>query len=197
MKQYFTNDPDREPNRREITFWFRGKQLHFISDDGVFSKETLDFGSRLLLEATVDLDLKGRLLDLGCGLGYLGILLKIYHPELSVSMSDVNETAVALAKENSVLHRQDNVVFAADGIPADTEYDYIVTNPPIRTGKENVHRLLLEAYEHLVPNGRMYFVIQKKQGAQSALSFMLTQGAAAEIVARKSGYWVIEAAKNV
>ena len=79
----------------------------FISDDGVFSKDTLDFGSRVLLECLVPRTLEGELLDLGCGIGYIGILLKKYHPELKVSMVDINETAVQLAKENSRLYGQD------------------------------------------------------------------------------------------
>ena len=84
MNHYFTSDPSRKPNRKSIDFRFLGISETFISDDGVFSKDTLDFGSRVLLETVVGRDLRGDILDLGCGLGYMGVLLKKHHPELNV-----------------------------------------------------------------------------------------------------------------
>jgi 16S rRNA (guanine1207-N2)-methyltransferase len=102
LKHYFINDPQAPVNQKEITFWFLGVEEKITSDDGLFSKETLDFGSRLLAE-TVNSQpaLTGDVLDLGCGLGYIGLLLKKYHPDINVTMSDVNAKAVSTAALNS------------------------------------------------------------------------------------------------
>ncbi len=168
-----------------------GDSETFISDDGVFSKDTLDFGSRALLETVVQRDLTGKLLDLGCGIGYMGIMLKKHFPDLEVTMIDINETAVQLAKENSVLYAQDNACICGDGLSAvDSKFDVIVFNPPIRTGKHNIYRLFREGVDHLNPDGIMYVVIRKQQGAESAVSY-LGEIAEVQIIEKKKGYWIL------
>ena len=168
-----------------------GSAETFISDDGVFSKSTLDFGSRVLLETIIAYPLEGTLLDLGCGLGYMGIMLKKYHPQLHVHMIDINETAVQLAKENSRLYGQDNSVYVSDGLNGVSDrFQTIVCNPPIRTGKQNVYRLLEEAYQHLQDGGVLYSVIRKKQGAESTVQY-LAGFSNTEVINRENGYWII------
>ena len=192
MSYYFTNDPDRKPNRKNIHFRFLGTQETFISDDGVFSKDTLDFGSRVLLETIIEFPLEGKILDLGCGLGYIGIMLKKYRPHLNLTMADINETAVALAKENSSAYHQENRVLVSDGFDQiDGSFDCIVCNPPIRTGKQNVYRLLTESLSHLEENGVMYIVMRRQQGAESAVKYINTI-AQARVINREKGYWIIE-----
>lgn len=196
MSYYFTTNNGKRPNRKKISFRFLATMETFISDDGVFSKETLDYGSRVLLENLVERSLKGELLDLGCGIGYIGILLKKYHPELQVTMIDVNETAVQLAKENSELYGQDNTVLVMDGLSeTDRMYDIIVTNPPIRTGKDNIYRLFKEGFCHLNPNGVMYIVIRKKQGAESAVKYLSGLGKTT-VEDRVKGYWILSLVKT-
>ena len=195
MSYYFTSDPGKKPNLKQISFRFLAQEETFISDDGVFSKSTLDYGSRVLLETIVRDNLQGCLLDLGCGLGYIGILLKKYHPSLNVTMIDINERAVMLAQRNSELFGQNNTVLQGDGVVTDKLFDYVVTNPPIRTGKKNVYRLLSEGVEHLKDNGCMYVVMRKQQGAESAVRF-LSGISCAEVVNRESGYWIIRACKQ-
>ena len=197
MSYYFTSNNGKQPNRKKITFRFLASMETFISDDGVFSKDTLDFGSRVLLENLVPRTLEGELLDLGCGIGYIGILLKKYHPELKVSMVDINETAVRLAKENSRLYGQDNIVLVSDGLSAvEGQFDIIVTNPPIRTGKDNIYRLFKEGFSHLKAQGKMYVVIRKKQGAESAVRYLGTLGKT-EVIDRVKGYWILSVEKSV
>ena len=195
MSNYFTYDPDRKLNRKKISFRFLGNEETLISDDGVFSKSTLDFGSRVLLETVVGLPLNGKLLDLGCGLGYMGIMLKKYHPELDVTMADINQLAVMLAEENSRLYSQNNRVLLSDGFSniADS-FDIVITNPPIRTGKENIYRLFRESLDHLMPEGSMYIVIRRQQGAESAVRY-LNQMADTEIINREKGYWIIKVSR--
>ena len=196
MSYYFTNNTGKTPNRKKITFRFLANLETFISDDGVFSKDTLDFGSRALLETIIEEPLTGSLLDLGCGIGYIGILLKKYHPDLSVTMADINETAVRLAEENSRLYGQKNRVLVSDGFTNfDDYFDIIVTNPPIRTGKANIYRLFAESMDHLNEQGIMYIVIRKRQGAESAVKYLETLGET-EIVDKVKGYWIISVRKR-
>ena len=193
MSYYFTNDPGKKPNRKIITFRFLGTEEAFVSDDGVFSKDTLDFGSRVLLETVTDLGLHGKVLDLGCGLGYIGILLKKYQPHLDLTMADVNETAAELAQENSVRYHQENRVLVSDGFEKmDDEFDFIVCNPPIRTGKQNVYRLLTDSLNHLRSEGKLFIVMRRQQGAESAVNYLNTI-AAATVIRREKGYWIIRA----
>jgi len=196
MSYYFTNNTGKEPNRKKITFRFLANLETFISDDGVFSKDTLDFGSRALLETIIEEPLRGSLLDLGCGIGYIGVLLKKYHPDLNVTMADINETAVRLAQENSRLYGQKNRVLVSDGFAnIDDRFDVIVTNPPIRTGKANIYRLFAESTDHLKQQGIMYIVIRKRQGAESAVKYLETLGET-EIVDKVKGYWIISVRKR-
>lgn len=191
MNHYFTSDPSRKPNRKNIDFRFLGISETFISDDGVFSKDTLDFGSRVLLETVLERKPQGDLLDLGCGLGYMGVLLKKYCPELNVTMIDINETAVELAGENSALYRQNNRCICNDGIAGIEDcFDVIVFNPPIRTGKENIYAMFDDALKHLKDQGYLYIVIRRQQGAESAVRY-LDQFAKTEVLEKKKGYWVI------
>ena len=190
MSHYFTNENTPwEPC--EVRFYFKGEPESFMSNAGVFSKDGLDYGTRVLLETLLEEDLKGEVLDLGCGAGYIGVLLKKYDPQLSITMVDINETAVELAKINSERYGQSNTVANMDGISSLTQsFDVIVTNPPIRTGKKNVYRLFEEAYQHLNEDGRLFVVIRKQQGAESALKYLQTLGVC-NVVNKSNGYWVL------
>ena len=195
MSYYFTSNNGKEPNRKKIRFRFLANMETFISDDGVFSKDTLDFGSRVLLEYLVKEPLKGKVLDLGCGIGYIGILLKKYIPEIELTMVDVNETAVQLAQENSELYGQNNIAAVSDGLASiDGTFNVIVTNPPIRTGKANIYRLFNDAFSRLEENGVMYIVIRKQQGAESALKYLETLGTT-EVLDKVKGYWILSVKK--
>ncbi len=194
MSYYFTNDPQLEMNRKNINFRFFGVIENFISDNGVFSKETLDYGSRALLETITKLDITGKVLDMGCGIGVIGILLKKYKTDIDLTLIDVNERAVELTKINSQNYKQDNKVILSDGFAAlDDKFDCIVSNPPIRIGKEKLYSLFTQAYEHLNENGMMYLVIRKQQGAKSAMTYLAELGLKVELLNKDKGYWIISA----
>lgn len=195
MDHYYTAQSDERKNRRRISFYFNDERIEMISDDNVFSKDDLDYGSRVLIETVLKEEISGRVLDLGCGIGNIGILLKKYSKaEIQLTMSDVNVIAVNLAKENSQLHKQNNEVILSDGFTSITDnYDIVVSNPPIRTGKKVIYRLFEESHGHLNENGRLYLVIRKQQGAESAIKFLNSIGYKAEVIEREKGYWVIKA----
>ena len=195
--QYFQNDESLSNKPKDISFWFLAEQYTFKTIDGVFSKSTLDFGSRVLLEYLVKCNLKGKILDLGTGYGPIGILLKTYFPSCDITMSDVNERAVYIAGINVEEYGYDNKVVLSDGFKNISGFfDAVVFNPPIRSGKENIFRLFEECFKHLTCKGCLYTVIKKDQGALSAFKYLETLFDGVSIVKKEKGYWVIKAEKN-
>lgn len=108
----------------------------------------------------------GPMLDVGCGYGPIGLALAKRFPARQVTMSDVNERALALAKRNAEANQIANVTIIESSVyeQIDGQFGVIVTNPPIRAGKAIVSAILAGAHEHLLPGGQLYCVIQKKQG---------------------------------
>ena len=165
----------------------------------MFSRREIDAGSRLLIASLPTMS-AGKMLDLGCGYGAVGIAMAVSTPALNVWMSDINARAVELAMRNSVANKvHDRVqVLQSDGfdaIPSDVTFDMITLNPPIRAGKSVVYRLYENAKEHLRNGGLFYVVIQKKQGAASSESYLREIGFEVKIIAKEKGYRVYECKK--
>ena len=112
---------------------------------------------------------KIRILDIGCGYGVVSVVLKSFYPEISITLSDVNERALELSEENLKKYGiNDYHIIKSDTFEKITEkFDVILSNPPIRAGKDIIFKIYSEAYEHLNENGKFYCVIQTKHGAKS------------------------------
>ena len=197
---YYAQNPETESKETSWTFPLRGREFRFISDSGVFSKRTVDFGSHLLIESfRLNEEVAGDILDVGCGYGPMGLALAHAYPTRLVEMVDVNERAMSLARRNAEANNIRNVkVYESntyDQVPEGRQFAAIVSNPPIRAGKQVVHRILSEAHTHLLPGGTLTVVIQKKQGAPSAEQKMLDVFGNVEIIARDKGYWIIQSVK--
>ena len=194
MKHYYTENDDLISEPEQFIFNYRGKALTFVSDNGVFSKKMIDYGSRVLLEAiSIDLS-KKTLLDVGCGYGTFGIALKSVYPFLEIDMVDVNDRALNLARENLKLNNMSaNVYLSNTYDKVENKYDLIVTNPPIRAGKEIVTKILVESKKYLNLNGEIWVVIQKKQGAPSAKKNLESVFKKVDIVKRAKGYYILRA----
>lgn len=196
-EHYFSRDPQVESKPVYWNFRLRGHNFKFKTDRGVFSKNEVDFGSRLLIETFRLPDVEGNILDVGCGYGPIGLAIA-KSTDRVVHMIDVNERALALAKENASLNEIENVnIFESDRLCGVKEKDLaaIVTNPPIRAGKKIVHEIFEQSYEHLRDEGELWVVIQKKQGAPSAISKLSEIFAEVETVEKKKGYFIIKAKK--
>ena len=197
---YYTKNPETESKEASWTFPLRGREFRFISDSGVFSKKTVDFGSRLLIETfRLNEEVAGDILDVGCGYGPMGLALAYAYPARLVEMVDVNERALSLARRNAEANNIRNVkVYESntyDQVPQERQFAAIVSNPPIRAGKQVVHCILSEAHTHLLLGGTLTVVIQKKQGAPSAEQKMLDVFGNVAVIARDKGYWIIQSVK--
>jgi 16S rRNA (guanine1207-N2)-methyltransferase len=199
MSHYYDSVPNSEHQTRSIQARFNGLDFEFSTDSGVFSKQRLDYGTALLIE-TVIVDrqkMSGRLLDLGCGYGPVGIIFKRVFPALEVTLCDVNQRALSLARRNAKANQVAYLsIVQSDALEAvDGPFDYILTNPPIRAGKRVVHRFFEQSLSKLASGGLLYVVIQKKQGAPSALAKLQALFAEASVIEHSAGYWIIRAVK--
>ena len=195
--QYFENNENLTSNINELTYYFRKTKMRFLSDNGVFSKGGIDFGSSLLLR-TIDVKEAKTLLDVGCGYGTIGLTIAKTNPECFVEMVDVNLRAIDLAKQNMTLNEIKNAEIFASNIYENVtkKYDVVVSNPPIRAGKKVVHEISLGSFEKLNDGGKYYAVIQKKQGAESLYKALQTVFPIVEVIEKDKGYWIIKAEKN-
>lgn len=197
-EQYFSKQPQSKSNPKIWQADIDKQTYAFTSDDGVFSKRTVDFGSRLLIETYEDPDVKGDILDLGCGYGPIGISLARTYPDRSIVMVDINERAVSLAKKNAEMNDVENVeIIESDQFMAinDRSFAAILTNPPIRAGKEVIFNMYEESERALVTGGELWVVIQKKQGAPSTQKKLQELFAEVDVQARSKGYFIIKAKK--
>lgn len=195
---YYSKNPEVEHAEKNWTFELRGFNFKFTTDNGVFSKNTVDYGSRALLDA-VDLSETpaGPILDMGCGYGPIGMTLAKLAPERQIDMVDVNERALGLAQKNCDLNQIQNVAIfeSAEYQNVTGQYAAILTNPPIRAGKTVVQNILKGAYDHLLPDGELDVVIQKKQGAPSAKQLMADTFGNVQIIHKDKGYYILQSIK--
>ncbi|MFA9556465.1 class I SAM-dependent methyltransferase [Evansella sp. AB-rgal1] len=195
---YYNEKPTVESDRKKITETIAGETLHFTVDSGVFSKKGIDYGSKLLVESFQFHGLEGSLCDVGCGWGPIGLTLAKKYPSKKVSMIDINERAVELTKLNAQRNNINNVsVFQNDLLKGQKEESFavILTNPPIRAGKEVIFHLYEQAFRCLKPDGELWIVIQKKQGAPSTINKLETIGLDTEIVKKSKGYFILKGKK--
>ena len=198
MGYYFDKNTNVESKEVTTRAEIGGKLYTFKTDNNVFSKKGLDFGTRSLLESIDIENITGDILDFGCGYGPIGLSLAKEFQDRKVHMVDVNERALELAKENAANNRIGNVHIFQSSVyeNVDGMYAAILSNPPIRAGKDIVHEILEKAIEHLVPGGELWIVIQKKQGAPSALKKLEEVFSEVEVVEKKKGYYIIKSKKR-
>ncbi|MEK5036113.1 class I SAM-dependent methyltransferase [Paenibacillus sp. FSL R7-0302] len=196
-QHYYSQQPEARHDRRSIDTELRGKRLRFTSDAGVFSKGDIDHGSRVLIEA-MEIPEDAKVLDVGCGYGPIGISAAHLASKGHVTMIDINSRAVELARENAQHNGIRNVTVMESDVLSAVEgqaFDVILTNPPIRAGKAVVHAIFEQAYDHLNEGGCLWVVIQKKQGAPSAVAKLESMFAVVEEVGKDKGYRILKAQK--
>jgi len=192
---YYTAQPQSQSRPKPADYEYKGHPLYFTTDAGVFSRGEMDGGTDLLLKYLPPLS--GRVLDLGCGWGAIGISVKKANPDVDMILTDVNQRAVSLSRENAEKNHVQVRLACGDGFEAipGMRFQFILTNPPIRAGKQTIYRLFEESLAHLAPGGSLVLVIRRQQGAESAIKYLQTLYAAVSVLKKSGGFWVIKADK--
>lgn len=190
MSYYFTNDESLKSEVKKINVKINNLPFSFYTDNGVFSKKGLDFGTRTLLESLTNI--KGNVLDIGCGYGPIGIYVaKTF--KTSVDMVDINKRSLDLSLKNAKLNNVTVNIFESNLYEnINKKYDFIITNPPIRVGKKILYQLLFEAKKYLNKDGELWLVINKDQGAKSVLKDLSLEYKTS-IVTKNKGFYIIRA----
>ena len=198
MAHYFDLDPSLASKERLIEYFIDGRTITLVSDNGVFSKDKIDEGTFAFLKVLVPLRLSGKILDLGCGYGPIGLTIALTSPEARVDLADINTRALALCEKNAqLLGLSQRVTVLQSDIYENIEdtYNSIVVNPPIRAGKHVTYKMYEGAYTHLIDGGSLFIVIRKNQGAPSASKFIENLFGNITLIKREKGYYVYQARK--
>jgi 16S rRNA (guanine1207-N2)-methyltransferase len=196
-EHYFTPSPSAKGRRLTLEITLRGQALRFVTEAGVFSRERIDRGTRLLI-SEMEIGPADRVLDLGCGYGPVGVVAAKLAPQGHATLVDINERAVALARENLALNGIGNAeALAGDGYApvGERRFDVIALNPPVRAGLPVVHWLIEGAAAHLAPGGRFYLVGRTQQGVIRLEKKMSEVFGEVEEVGKGGGYRLYVARK--
>lgn len=197
---YYNKDQSTlHSNPSSFDFYFRDNHFKFNTDDGVFSKDYIDYGSYAMLKAFVPNQIDAPILDMGAGYGPLGIVISTLFSK-QVHCCEINQRAYELMKKNILSNDKCDVIpYHSDlfaELPNDIKFASVVTNPPIRAGKSVVFAIYDGAYERLENGGELWVVIQKKQGAPSSKEHIISLFGNCEVVEKDKGYYILKAIKN-
>ncbi len=196
MSHYFKNDPNLKSDIKEIEIEILNNSFFFLVDHGVFSKKRLDFGTKVLIESVDIKDDKHTVIDMGCGYGPISIAMAYKYPNKAIFAYDINRRAVDLTRRNAWKNNVKIEVFESNLFEnVKVNADVIITNPPIRTGKENIFKLYQDAYDNLNVNGDLYVVIRMQQGAESTKKKLEEIFANITTLYGKKGYRVYKCTK--
>ena len=192
---YYAENPDAAHDIHELRVELLGEKMTFLTDAGVFSKKMVDFGSQLLLKC-LEVNQGETVLDVGCGYGPLGLsLAKAYG--VQATMVDINNRALDLARQNAERNKVEATIFQSNIYEqVEGTFDHVISNPPIRAGKQVVHEIIEKSKDFLEIGGDLTIVIQKKQGAPSAKSKMEDVFGNCEIVKKDKGYYILRSVKE-
>ena len=202
MSHYFSEVQDVKSVKKIINYEIKNEKFEFLTDNGVFSKTKVDFGTDVMLRTFLNENKKLgniRILDIGCGYGVVSVVLKRFFEKAKILSTDVNERALELTRENiQKNNRTDDFEvrksFVFDNISEN--FDVILSNPPIRAGKQVIFEIYEKSFFHLNKNGKFYCVIQTKHGAKSTKKKLEELFGNCTTLVIEAGYRIFRCVKN-
>ena len=191
MSQYFEENNELKNEQKELKIVFKDKTYKIYTNNGVFSKDKLDYGTRLLLETITTKNLEGNILDLGCGYGIIGLIIATTYPQTTVDMTDITNRALELARQNTKNLKNVNIYKSDIYKDITNKYNYIITNPPIRSGKQIIREFLITAQDYLKENGELWFVMRKNHGVKSIIK-ELEKYYILSIETKSKGFYIVK-----
>ncbi len=198
LHYYSKTQGDLESNPQEYIFNFKNNTFKFHTDSGVFSKDYIDYGTFAMLKAFIPNDIDLPILDMGAGYGPIGIVVSKLYNKKTV-MCEINERAYNLILKNISENNANSIAYHSDlfeKLDNNMKFSSIITNPPIRAGKDIVFKIYEGSYERLAKNGELWVVIQKKQGAPSSKEKLTSLFGNCEIITRDKGYYILKSVKT-
>ena len=191
MPHYFSKKQESDLHLKKIILTIKNHNLELSTASGIFSKDHLDKGTMLLIENCIIMP-GWKVLDLGCGIGVVGISVKLLHPETKVMMTDINERAVMISRMNIGLQKLEDIEARESDVFSDINdiYDTILINPPQTAGKQLCFRMIIESKQHLKPNGLLQLVARHNKGGSALRDKMNEVFGNVSEPAKKSGYRV-------
>ena len=208
MSHYFSEKQEVKSDRKIIRYEIENRNFEFVTDNGVFSKTKVDFGTDVMLKVFLRENINKKnqkfdVLDIGCGYGVVSVVLKAFFQKIKTLSSDVNERALELTTENLLKNKvikdknddfEVRKSFAFDNISE--KFDVILSNPPIRAGKQTIFQIYEKSFEHLNENGEFYCVIQTKHGAKSTQKKLEEVFGNCETLEINAGYRIFRSVKK-
>ena len=197
-EHYFSENPQSKTNLSLITAHLRGRKFEFFTSSSVFSKKRIDPGTRLLIESMI-LPKKGVVLDIGCGYGAVGIAVATFNPELQVFLTDINNRAVVLAKQNAEKNKVKNVKVKQGNLydpVGDQIFDCVLSNPPISAGMDIVQAIIQKALARMSNNASLQMVVRSKVGKKLLPPIFENTFGNVTVLSIESGYRVLMAVKS-
>ena len=196
MEHYYSEHQKSLLKIKKIRQKIKGIEFKFYTASGIFSKDQIDKGTLVLAENMI-LDKNSKVLDIGCGIGILGIVAaKIF--DANVVMSDINERAVMLAKKNAKLNNVKAEIYQGNLYEKvkKNEFGVVLSNPPQTAGRETCFKLIEESKNHLKNNGNLQLVARHNKGGKTLSSKMEDIFGNVKVIAKKAGYWVYLSVKE-
>ncbi|ERL65124.1 HemK [Schleiferilactobacillus shenzhenensis LY-73] len=187
-------NPTKKGSLNFMDITYQGTTLRFTSNAEVFSPRGLDQGTETMLNHA-EVHANDRILDLGCGFGFVGVYFAATKPEARVTMADVDGNAVALAKENAEQNHVTPMISQSDGFAAirDARFDVILSNPPYHENFSVPKHFIEGAYRQLAPNGRLYMVTKRRTWYENKIRTVF----GGVHVIEDNGYFVFAAQKRI
>jgi 16S rRNA (guanine1207-N2)-methyltransferase len=184
------------------SYTLEGTSFTIINHAAVFSRDSLDIGTRFLLQHLPAGEQYRKIIDLGCGNGVVGLMAAVKNPSAEVLFTDESFMAVASAEANFRAAFQDErqaefvVTDCLSGVTANS-YDLILNNPPFHqqnaVGDFIAVQMFKEARNTLKKGGELWVIGNRHLGYHLRLKKLFGN---CETVAGNKKFVILKARKS-